>query len=249
MLTEERFAEILRIVNEEKSVTVQELKERLNASESTIRRDLSVLGKKNLLVKVHGGATALEMGYTTKDVEITSRMDTNVEEKQRIGKYAADLIENDDFVYLDAGSTVAHMLDFLPATDAVFVTNGIAHAQALSRKGITVYLIGGLLKPATEALIGSQAAESLKRYHFTKGFFGTNGVDIRCGYTTPDPAEAMIKEAAIERCREAYILADSSKIGRIAPVRFGDFSSAELITTELTDKEWKKEKNIVEVIE
>ena len=53
MLTEERFAEILRIVNEEKSVTVQELKERLNASESTIRRDLSVLGKKNLLVKVH----------------------------------------------------------------------------------------------------------------------------------------------------------------------------------------------------
>ena len=69
MLTEERFAEILRMLGEEKSVTVQELTERLATSESTIRRDLTALAEKGLLVKVHGGATALEMDYTTKDVE------------------------------------------------------------------------------------------------------------------------------------------------------------------------------------
>ena len=102
MLTEERFAEILRMLGEEKSVTVQELTERLATSESTIRRDLTALAEKGLLVKVHGGATALEMDYTTKDVEITSRMTQNVDEKSLIGKYAASLIEKEDFVYLDS---------------------------------------------------------------------------------------------------------------------------------------------------
>ena len=177
MLTEERFAQILQIVNEEKSVTVQELKERLHTSESTIRRDLTVLDRKQLLVKVHGGATALEMDYATKDIAVTSRMNHNTGEKTEIGKYAAKLIEQDDFVYLDAGTTVSHMLEYITTKDAVFVTNGISHAQTLSRKGITVYLLGGMLKPATEAVIGLQAAESLERYHFTKGFFGTNGAD------------------------------------------------------------------------
>lgn len=97
MLTEERFAEILRMLGEEKSVTVQELTERLATSESTIRRDLTALAEKGLLVKVHGGATALEMDYRTKDVEITSRMTQNVDEKSLIGKYAASLIEKEEF--------------------------------------------------------------------------------------------------------------------------------------------------------
>ncbi len=96
-------------------------------------------------------------------------------------------------------------------------------------------------------MIGSQAVEDLKKYNFTKGFFGTNGVDKKHGFTTPDPAEAMIKKAAMERCRTCYILADSSKIGQIAPVTFAKFDQAKLITTELTDKDLKKEKNIVEV--
>ena len=199
MLTEERFAEILRMLGEEKSVTVQELTERLATSESTIRRDLTALAEKGLLVKVHGGATALEMDYTTKDVEITSRMTQNVDEKSLIGKYAASLIEKEDFVYLDSGSSIAQMLKYMTGSGAVFVTNGIAHAQSLTKKGITVYL------------------------------------------------EAMIKKAAMERCRTCYILADSSKIGQIAPVTFAKFDQAKLITTELTDKDLKKEKNIVEV--
>lgn len=248
MLTEERFAKILNIVNSEKSVTVQELTERLNISESTVRRDLTTLAKKKLLMKVHGGATALEMEYTTKDVALTSRMDQNTDEKKKIGKYAANLIGDDEFIYLDAGSTVSWMLDYLPVSGSVFVTNGIAHAQKLSRKGLTVYLLGGMLKPATEAVVGAQAAESLRRYHFTKGFFGANGVDVNFGYTTPDPVEAMIKEEAMKRCKEAYVLADSTKLGHAAPVKFGEFHDASVITTKVTDKVMKKEKNIIEVM-
>ena len=92
MLTEERFAEILRIVNTRKSVTVQELKELLDASEYTIRRDMTALHKRKLLVKVHGGATALGLDYTGEDVTVPSRMGFNPEEKRSLRCIAAVIV-------------------------------------------------------------------------------------------------------------------------------------------------------------
>ena len=98
MLAEERYGEILRIVNEEKAVTVQKLTELLDTSESTIRRDLTTLHKRGELIKVHGGATAIESGYMTRDAELSVRSDLNREAKMKIGKYAATLVKEDDFV-------------------------------------------------------------------------------------------------------------------------------------------------------
>ena len=247
MLTEERFAEILNIVTARKSVTVQELKELLNTSESTIRRDLAALDEKKLLIKVHGGATALGMDYTTTDVAVSSRMDMNAEEKQEIGKYAAQLIKKDDFVYLDAGTSIAHMTAYITQTEAVYVTNGIANAKELSKKGCTVYLLGGKFKASTEAAVGTETIRSLEKYNFTAGFFGTNGADKEHGFTTPDESEAATKEAAMKHCRTCYVLADSEKIGKVSPVKFGEFSDAYIITTEILDEKLKKEKNMIEV--
>ena len=81
------------------------------------------------------------------------------------------MIEQDDFVYLDAGTTVSHMLEYITTKDAVFVTNGISHAQTLSRKGITVYLLGGMLKPATEAVIGLSGGRKSGEISFYKRVF------------------------------------------------------------------------------
>ena len=102
----------------------------------------------------------------------------------------------------------------------MYVTNGIMHAKKLTQKGCKVYLIGGELKEATLALVGEEAMKTLGRYHFTKGFFGTNGIHIESGCTTPDIREAAIKEMAILRSAKAYILADSTKFGQVAPVTF-----------------------------
>ena len=178
MLAEERFSEILKLVNEHKTITVQELTELLDMSESTIRRDLTTLHKKGKLIKVHGGATAVNMAQYTRDESVAVRQDLNIDEKVQIGKYASSLIEKDDFVYIDAGTTTDFLIDFLTEQDAVYVTNGIMHAKKLTQKGCIVYLIGGELKEATLALVGEEAMKTLGRYHFTKGFFGTNGIHI-----------------------------------------------------------------------
>lgn len=247
MLAEERFSEILKLVNEHKTITVQELTELLDMSESTIRRDLTTLHKKGKLIKVHGGATAVNMAQYTRDESVAVRQDLNIDEKVQIGKYASSLIEKDDFVYIDAGTTTDFLIDFLTEQDAVYVTNGIMHAKKLTQKGCIVYLIGGELKEATLALVGEEAMKTLGRYHFTKGFFGTNGIHIESGCTTPDIREAAIKEMAILRSAKAYILADSTKFGQVAPVTFSELDAVDIITTKLKDATFNKHKNIVEV--
>lgn len=247
MLAEERYNEIIRLVNDKKTVTVQELTEILDTSESTIRRDLTTLHRKGGLIKVHGGATAINMETMTRDEALSVRRDLNIEEKVLIAKYAASLIKKDDFVYLDAGSSADLMTDYIMEKDAVYVTNAIGHAQKLLKKGCRVFLLGGELKETTEAIVGAEAVESLRKYNFTKGFFGTNGVHRERGLTTPDITEALVKEKAMTQCNKSYILADSTKINQISSVMFAEFEDGIILTTRLTDDSYKKCKNVLEV--
>lgn len=247
MLAEERFREILKLVEDNKTVTVQELTEIFHTSESTIRRDLTELHKRGSLLKVHGGAAALESGNKTRDEALAIRRERNIDEKQRIGRYAAGLVGAEDFIYLDAGSSVDLMIDYLAEPEAVYVTNAVGHAKKLLKKGYEVLLIGGKLKGTTEAVVGAEAVESLRRYNFTKGFFGTNGVHHDAGFTTPDSAEALVKEKAMKQCRKSYILSDSSKIDQISSVTFSDITDGIILTTKLKDISYRKYNNLLEV--
>ncbi|MFA9463681.1 MAG: DeoR/GlpR family DNA-binding transcription regulator [Velocimicrobium sp.] len=246
MLIETRLEEILKIVNDKNSITVQELTDLLKISESTIRRDLTALHNEGKLKKVHGGATSLTM-YRTKDQDIELRKNMNKEEKIQIVRYAAALIETDDFVYLDAGTTTDLLIDFITEKNAVYVTNAIGHAKKLSQKGCEAHLLGGRYKLMTEALVGNLTLDELERFNFTKGFFGTNGVTVKEGFTTPDIDEALVKKRAMQKCMESYILCDSAKFNRISPITFAEFQNATIITTKIKRKEYLQYKNIVEV--
>lgn len=246
MLTEERQKIILSLVEEKGSVTATELMEALNASESTIRRDLNSLSEAGLLQKVHGGAISNNSNsYNTLDDEVELRKERNKSEKNEVAKYAASLIEENDFVYLDAGTTTEAMIDYISCKNATFVTNAINHARKLTCKGYTTYLLGGEFKSVTEAIVGEEAIASVMKYNFTKGFFGTNGVTLKNGFTTPEVKEAMIKKRAIEAAKKSYILCDSSKFGEVSAITFLDFNSATIITDKVPAS-YKKFKNIIE---
>ena len=149
MLTEKRQEEILRLLTLKGSVTVQELKEYFDASESTIRRDLNTLVEKGALVKVFGGAMLTESNLATKDEQVSQRKGMYQEEKQKIGRYAASLIEPHDFVYVDAGTTTACMIPYITEKTATFVTNAVSHALELAERGFHVIFLGGELMAAT----------------------------------------------------------------------------------------------------
>lgn len=246
MLQEERFIQIVNLVENRKSITVQELMEIFGASESTIRRDLNTLHLSGKLVKVHGGAVA-SSNYLPADIDVAEKSGINTEDKLAISKYAAGLISNEDFVFIDAGTTTEMMIDFITAKSAVFVTNAISHGRKLARKGFNTFILGGELKGITEAVVGEDTVRALQRYNFTKGFFGTNGIHMNRGFTTPDLKEALVKKQAMEQSKECYVLADKSKFNQISPVTFSEFEAAYIITKNLKHNEYKKCKNVKEV--
>lgn len=247
MLLEERFAAILKILEEKKTVTVSELTAALDTSESTIRRDLNALHEMGRLKKVHGGATLLDRSFTAFEEDVSTKSALYVEQKERIARYAAYTVNDEDFVYIDAGTTTEKMIEFLPATRATFVTNGIVHAKKLIQRGMRAFIIGGQLKLSTEAVIGAQAVNNLKKYNFTKCFMGTNGISVEAGFSTPDIEEALIKTEAIARSFVSYVLADSSKFGMVSSVTYADLSQACIVTDSVPDTKYHDNAVIKEV--
>ena len=230
MLAEERFALILNLLAEKRTATVQELCEALNASESTIRRDLTELARQGRLNKVHGGATLPDGQFLADEPTMAAKEALAVGQKRSIAQAAADLIRAEDFIYIDAGTTTLAMVRALsgPALEAHYVTNGIAHARLLAQKS------------RTEAIIGAAAITALQQFNFTKAFIGANGVALNVGFTTPDPEEAAVKAVAVRRARETWYLVDDSKFGRVYPAVIGEIYSGAILTNRCPDSKYRQ---------
>ena len=247
MLTEKRQEEIVRLVQERESITVAELKDILQTSESTIRRDITSLDKEGRLTKVFGGAIALRTAQVVnQELSVVQKQELQTTEKQAIAQYAASLIEPDDCVYLDAGTTTGWMLEYIREPRATYITNAFSHAKRLSEKGFHVILIGGELKGSTEAIVGAEAVLNIQKYHFSKGFFGTNGIDQKMAFTTPDINEALVKQVAMRntQAENRYVLTTSDKFDKIYAVSFSGFEGSVILTEKLPGESFWKNVNI-----
>ena len=242
MLAEERLARIMKLLSQQRTATVQELCEALDASESTIRRDLNELDRMGKVNKVHGGATLPDSQFLADEPTMAAKEALAVAQKKCIAKAAAALITAEDFVFLDAGSTTLALVRELngPALDARYVTNGVAHARLLAQKGCRVFLPGGLLRPQTEAIIGAAALTAIQQYNFTKAFMGANGVALDSGFTTPDPEEAAVKAAALHRARETWFLVDDTKFAQVYPAVICDLHSGAILTNRCPNPKYRQ---------
>jgi DeoR family fructose operon transcriptional repressor len=230
LLISERHRLILDYLKKKKNVKVHELVELTKSSESTLRRDLDKLEKQNYVKRIHGGASLLQR--KREELSMTEKSTQNLKEKAILAKYASQLIEDGDCVYLDAGTTTYQMIQYLDQENLIVVTNGIDHLDALHRKDINTYILGGYVKKVTKALIGSNAYESMQNYRFDKCFIGTNAIHHELGFTTPDPEEAQLKAKAIKLSREKFVLADNTKFGEVSFSKFADLHQAKIITNE-----------------
>lgn len=247
MLKNLRLEMILNLVDEKEYVSIHELMERTSSSESTIRGDLVYLEKEGKINRLHGGAKSLRTNSSSLfELNMSEKQLLNVEEKNAIAKYAATLIKDNSLVYIDAGTTTSFLCDYITSKNNTFVTNSMTIAQKLKKKGYKVYVTGGEIKLSTDAFLGAFPLETIKRFTFDFGFFGSNAISLNQGYTTPDYEEAIIKKTALERSLKAFVLADSSKLGFEKGVSFASFDEATLITNKMNKKEYKKE-NVLEV--
>lgn len=247
MLTENRHTIILELVNSQGSVKLSELCSTLNTSESTIRRDLNILAERGMLTKVHGGAIALNDIFSKHEQDVEKKSGLFIREKALIAKHAAELIEDGDTVYIDAGTTTEKMIEYIPSKNVTFVTNGFINAKKLAQLGFKVFVPGGEIKSSTEAIVGAECILSLQQYNFNKCFIGANGISLSAGITTPDKNEAVVKNTVINNSKEVYILADHSKFDQITSVKFAQLNYGKIITDKPVDKKYLSKASIKEV--
>lgn len=233
MYAAERQQEIIRIARRDGRVDVAELAQLLAVTTETVRRDLTRLERQGHLRRVHGGALPVERLRLEPDV--AERAVAMTEEKQRIGKRAlAELPDDGGSILLDAGTTTAQLAEALPDDrDLTVVTNSLPTALNLaSRPRLTVHTLGGRVRPRTLAQVDRWALRALAELSVDVAFMAANGVSVAQGLTTPDPAEASVKEAMVTSARRVVLLADHTKVGADQFMRFAELEQVDVLITD-----------------
>lgn len=210
MVILERWEKILKYLKQNKAASVEELMEDFNISRSTVRRDLIEMEKKNLVKRVRGGAQIVEDEEITKEI-IEKIFVTNKEEKKKIAKKAASLIEDNDFIFIDAGSTCYYLIDYITAKNVTVVTNGVKHIQKLISNDMDTYILGGYVDNERNLVVSEDAEEKIGMMNFNISFLGTLGIDPIGGFKTNTLMDVNLKKAVIKSSQHCYVLADTSK--------------------------------------
>jgi DeoR/GlpR family transcriptional regulator of sugar metabolism len=232
MLLEERHRQILELLDAMGSVVMNDLVERFNVSDMTIRRDLDSLEGQGLLRRVRGGAVGAQ--GRSYEPPFLVRNSKNQEEKQRIAQAAADLIENGDSIALDVGTTtleIAHQLS--EKRNLTIVTACLHVANVLAQHpDIRVIVTGGILRPTELSLVGHLAERAFREFFVDKLFLGVGGIDFDAGLTEFNLEDALVKRAAIQNAKETIVVADSSKFGRVAFTEIAPLSAMSRLITD-----------------
>ena len=238
MLEIERQEIILKKLEETGKLSYESIEKFLNVSIATIRRDVEKLKNRGLLSKVNGGIVSKKR--INFELEVAEKFEENIEDKKKIAKKAASLVENGDFIYLDAGTTTYYMIEYLKDKNISVVTNGLMHLDQLILNNIKTIIVGGEVKAITKAVAGIEALKNIEKYRFDKSFLGANGVSVEYGFMTPDINEALLKEKVIEISNKTYVLADQKKFNELSSVKFSDIEKCKIVTNDLKDENYKK---------
>jgi DeoR family transcriptional regulator of aga operon len=216
LLVEERRRKILEVLEQNERVTVQELVRQFSVSAVTIRKDLDWLTDAGAIVRSHGGALKPLGGPT--DIAINVKEILHHEQKVRIGAAAAALVQDNETIILDSGTTtmeVARQIATRKYRSLTVITNGLNIAVELARLShVRLIVIGGMVRHASHSVVGPHAEQMLHGLNADRLFLGVDGLDLQIGLMTPDVLEAQLNGLLIRVAREVNVVADSTKFKR-----------------------------------
>lgn len=228
MIATERFDYILKKLEQETTVTIKDIAASLHVSEATVRRDFERLEQKGLALRVRAGATKVDspsLGNVAPLIT-SEKLTEHMEEKNAIAKFAAGLIEDGQCIFLDGGTSVAQLIDFIQDKRVKIVTPNLLIPRKLTNMDMDIFLIGGRYMHFHESTVGTYAEKMISQFHFDYAFFGCSGIELNNQLAYNDDIETVpVKEVAMRCAEKSVLLADSSKIGKTSVCRFSPISS------------------------
>ncbi|MEN6598907.1 MAG: DeoR/GlpR family DNA-binding transcription regulator [Rectinema sp.] len=227
----QRQAFIYTQIQKNGAARVSELAEALNVTEMTVRRDLEILERKGMIERTHGGAILnSRIGLEPRFAQKSSLF---LAEKQAIGKAAALLIEEGDTIFVNSGTTTIEFLKNLKTNNVHVITNNpMAPINTLS-ENVHITMTGGEIRRESFTLVGELAIKALKNVYASKAVISVDGFSIKHGLTNAVENEAWINRLMIMRTHGMVILvADSSKLGKVAAFKLADITSVSVIVTD-----------------
>ncbi|MDQ7992862.1 MAG: DeoR/GlpR family DNA-binding transcription regulator [Propionicimonas sp.] len=217
MLATERHARILQTLALRRIASTEDLAAELGVSIETVRRDIRVLDERRALRKVRGGA-AITTAVSGEPV-VAERQELNLAAKQVIGRLAADLLEDGQTVILDLGTTAMEVARAIaPGFRGVVATNSLLVAGELAgRPDIEVLVCGGRVRGGDLAVSNAFSVAFFAQLNADVAFLSSGGVDAGRGVTDFYLDEVATRHQMLRSSRHAYVLADSSKFGVVAP--------------------------------
>lgn len=229
-----RHLHILGVLKDQGSVRVEDLSRDLGVSDVTIRRDLDYLNEKGLLLRTHGGANTVparndflqESGFTEKGT-------INIAEKQRIGARCAQLIQANEIVFLNSGSTALFFLQALKERQVKVITNNAAAIQCTVDPAVEVMYLGGEYREQSRSFVGEFALNTIRDIYSHYTVLGTNGISIERGITTTVYQECAINQAMIDNTQgKVVVIADHTKLGRVSNFVSAPLSAIDILITD-----------------
>ncbi|WP_460979265.1 DeoR/GlpR family DNA-binding transcription regulator [Spirosoma knui] len=231
---------IVQTVEERGSADVRELAELLQTSEMTVRRDLVQLAASGLVYRTRGGA--MKVSAATDQFRFSNKAAVNAERKDYICQLAAQEIQEGDVIFMDCGSTVFRLCQFIRNKRITVVTNSLPIVAELMSADVTVNLVGGEVDKGRQAVHGLIAEEHIARYRANRAFIGVDGISLQHGLSANSEKEASTAVAMARQSARTYLLCDSSKLETnkylyFAPLTLFDVlitdneAPAELVTT------------------
>jgi len=226
---QKRREDIMARLKKEKRLKVADIKEMFDVSNVTVNNDLLYLEKKRLIQRQFGYASLKEDSLRNFD---DTKID-NIEKKKELGRYAAQMLENNESVFFYTSSTIYQLASCLPQEiELVVVTNSTLIASELgSKPDVKIIMLGGFYNPRLFAVYGEQAVRQLKEYNIDKLFLSTNGFNAAEGATIDEPFEAELNKALIKNAKKVILLVDSTKIGLRRFISVAETSEIDILIT------------------
>lgn len=237
--TKQRREQILSLAYERGEVEVKLLAQQMSVSEATVRRDLHLLAEAGEIELVYGGATLPRVS----DYSFRSKSMRNIEAKQVIGRLAAELVPDNEQLFIDSGTTCLQMAAHLKRRHGLQVIhNSVRLAAELGGiPEVTSIMIGGQYRAERMDTVGPLATQTLEQLRGFVAFIGADGLGMEFGITASDIESANLHRLALRNAREAVLLADNSKFRSPSLFKIADFSGVQrLVTDQPPPEKWRE---------